>query len=413
MIRTSIYFLFIFNLLFSSCQENNESIFNKAATENGLIGGIVTIFSAENQNQYFPFGLANYSNKKTINDSTYFRVASISKMVTAIAFMQLVDKNLVQLDDDVNAILEYNVVNPNHVNIAITPRMLLSHSSSLVDDSNYFDFLEKTFSKDTILNISELISLNQKQIKPLPFSIKKPGEFFEYSNLNYGVLATIIEKVSGQRFDIFCEESIFKPLSIKASFNLNSIKDKSNVATLYRMKNKEWVPQMDYPTFFESNRDFYNYEIGTNGLLFSPQGGLRINAPDLTKILQLFYLEGIDEKEKIISADLINEMLKNQWTYNGKNGNNYDGLFNSWGLGIHRVNANSNYQNDQIFDDSNLMFGHPAEAYGLIGDAYVDTSQKKGFIFLTNGAENMFTQDDNSGFYKVEVVFFKLIKAYF
>ena len=154
MIKTNIYFLFIFNLLFSSCQKNNESIFNKAATENGLIGGIVTIFSAENQNQYFPFGLANFSNKKTINDSTYFRVASISKMVTAIAFMQLVDKNLVQLDDDVNAILEYNVVNPNHVNITITPRMLLSHTSTLVDNSNYFDFLEKTFSS----NIKPLLS---------------------------------------------------------------------------------------------------------------------------------------------------------------------------------------------------------------------------------------------------------------
>ena len=159
-------------------------------------------------------------------------------MVTAIAFMQLVDKNLIQLDNDINAILDYNVVNPNHINIAITPRMLLSHTSTFVDDSNYFDFLEKTFSKTHHSKYSELISLTQKEIKPLPFSTKKPGEFFEYSNLNYGVLATIIEKVVDRRFDIFCEESIFKPLSIKASFNLNSIKDKSNIATLYRMKIK-------------------------------------------------------------------------------------------------------------------------------------------------------------------------------
>ena len=75
---------------------------------------------------------------------------------------------------------------------------------------------------------------------------------------------------------------------------------------------------MDYPTFLESNRDFKNYEIGTNGLLFSPQGGLRINAPDLTKILQLFYLQGNDEEERIISTDLIIEMLKTNGPTMGK-----------------------------------------------------------------------------------------------
>ena len=118
------------------------------------------------------------------------------------------------------------------------------------------------------------------------------------------------------------------------------------------------------------------------------------------------------------------ETIKNIWSLRGEKNLNLYRLWSDYNpefvdaggfivTSFGKIYSMMKSQNDQIFDDSNLMFGHPAEAYGLIGDAYVDTSQKKGFIFLTNGAEKMFTQDDNSGFYKVEAAFFKLIKAYF
>ena len=75
------------------------------------------------------YGLSNENNNILATDQTRYLIASISKTITAVAAMQLVEQNLIGLDDDINQYLPFDVRNPNFPNDKITLRMLLSHRS--------------------------------------------------------------------------------------------------------------------------------------------------------------------------------------------------------------------------------------------------------------------------------------------
>ena len=80
------------------------------------------------------YGYANIEDSVEVSDSTLFILASVSKTITGVALMQLWEKGLFQLDDDVNNYLPFEVHNPNHPDSIITFRMLLTHTSSINDN---------------------------------------------------------------------------------------------------------------------------------------------------------------------------------------------------------------------------------------------------------------------------------------
>ena len=103
-------------------------------------------------------------------------------------------------------------------------------------------------------------------------------------------------------------------------------------------------------------------------------------------------------------------MFANEWTFNGNNGNNYFGLFRSWGLGIHRITSTTG--NDIVLPESSTMLGHAGEAYGLVSDAYFDTIRKVGFIFMNNGVGVGYQTNNYSIFYTIEQEVFAAIENY-
>ncbi|MDG1158915.1 MAG: T9SS type A sorting domain-containing protein [Flavobacteriales bacterium] len=100
-------------------------------------------------------------------------------------------------------------------------------------------------------------------------------------------------------------------------------------------------------------------------------------------------------------------MMNSEWLYDGSNGNNYFGLFQSWGLGVHRSNTATS---DQIFSNTELLFGHPGEAYGLVSDAYISPELNGGFVFFTNGCGAGYTVPANSAYYTAELDAFEAIE---
>jgi CubicO group peptidase (beta-lactamase class C family) len=224
---------------------------------------------------------------------------------------------------------------------------------------------------------------------------------FNYSNINYGVLGTLVEKVSNLRFDVFCQQEIFSVLGLDASFHVNDLSNINNVAVLYRKLSGVWTPQADnYQGVYPGSGNTTGYAPGTNGLRFSPQGGLRISAKDLAMLFRLFLNQGTINGQTILTPASVQSMMAQEWLFNGSNGNNYFGLFLSWGLGMHRITNTAN-------NDSSQMFGHPGEAYGLISDAYVDTLRKFGFVFITNGCGVGYQTASNTAFYTIEKTNFR------
>jgi CubicO group peptidase (beta-lactamase class C family) len=101
-------------------------------------------------------GLADFARNVPID--TKYRVASVSKSVTAIALMQLYEQGYFSLDDDVSTHVGFTLRNPNFPTTPITYRMLLSHTSSLNDGNTYDSFLNATYTQNPLPALSELLT---------------------------------------------------------------------------------------------------------------------------------------------------------------------------------------------------------------------------------------------------------------
>ncbi|MEO6168828.1 MAG: serine hydrolase domain-containing protein [Chitinophagales bacterium] len=345
------------------------------------------------------YGLADYDDNVPVTDNTLYRIASLSKSVTATALMILYDQGLFGLDDDINTYLGYSIRNWHYPNDPITFRTLLSHTSSIVDGSKYDNFLSATYAQNPPPSISTYFVSGGSYYTSNIFLNKKPGTYFTYSNSNFGLIGTLIEKISGVRFDVFCKQNIFDPLEITASFNIQDLPDISDVAVLYRYLGNNWVPQADnYNGVMPPPLNLSQYVIGNNGFIFGPQGGLRVSANGLAAFMLMHANDGTYNNTTILQSATAQLMHAVEWQYNGSNGNDYYGLFKAWGLGFHLTTNTAN--SDIVFPDKN-MAGHPGEAYGLISDMYFDTT-KNGVIFITNGSKFSYVIGPASSFYTVE-----------
>ena len=113
--------------------------------------------------------------------------------------------------------------------------MLASHTSTL----RY----RKTYILPQNLSFEEFFKPEGKYFEDRAHFADKDKNFFKYSNINYGILGTIIEKVTGERFDIYQKNHIFKDLDIKADYVVGNLgkKEFENLGALYLKKNSEGV----------------------------------------------------------------------------------------------------------------------------------------------------------------------------
>lgn len=168
---------------------------------------------------------AFYHNKGTKNDlnepideNTIFRIASCSKSFSAVGIMQLVEQGKLKLTDTITSILGFEVKNPHFPDVPITVEMILSHQSSIAEPPTQYDkFLSDSYyAKDgaSIPDLKELMLPGGKYYNASIYpSNRKPGEYFHYSNLGYVIAGTIIEKISGQRFDLYMKENVLNVIS--------------------------------------------------------------------------------------------------------------------------------------------------------------------------------------------------------
>jgi CubicO group peptidase (beta-lactamase class C family) len=396
----------IFLLYSSMLAQNMEKNLQKIVKENQLMGLTVYTFFGENKKIY-NIGFRNDTQKLPITNDTKFRIASISKAFTALGLMKLYDRKLFKLDDDISNYLGFKIENPNYPNIPITFRMLLSHTSSLQDGTGYDAFLESTYNQTPIPNINSILTPTGASYSIDMWLHNEPGTFFTYCNLNFGLIGTLIEKISNQRFDIYMKNEILRPLGITATYNLDDLPNIENLGTIYRSENNAWKPNKDdFKGLKSTITDLSNYILGNNAVFFAPQGGLRASASDIGKFLKFLKSDG--KTTKILSAKSIQLMKTNQWTFVENNGDNYNGFFKQYALGLHQTNLNTSdiIYNPEFFGQ---FIGHAGDAYGLISDAYFSEKEDFGFVIITNGCFIPFKKGKSSSFYKFEEEIFKLV----
>jgi len=351
------------------------------------------------------------------NADTLFRVASVSKMVTALGAMRLVEQGKLALDTDVSRYLGYPLRNPYYTDAAITLRMLLSHTSSLRDDGGY-NFPPQ-------VSLQSVLQASEKSAAPVsvwarPDASNKnyaPGRYFSYVNLNWGVIGAVMEAVSGKRFDVLMQELILQPLNISGSFHPDNLSpaELNNLATLYRKQKNDvwdlalpWQAQVDdYHRQAVPKRTYLaTYQPGWNASLFSPQGGLRISARGLGRLMQMLMNEGELDGIRVLQPASVRTLITPQWRYDAalQNGDDYHGMFQSWALGFQVfTDISAAHHGDRLTPPlatggrGFTGVGHLGFAYGLESGFVFDLQTRNGMIYLIGGTGA--DPDKNTGEY--------------
>ncbi len=328
-------------------------------------------------------GEADRATHRLVTADDPVRIASISKLVTTLGVMRLVDQGRLSLDRDVSHYLGFAVRNPAFPDRPITLRLLLSHQSSLIDG-------------DDLYLIPLGATLRQRLADPRVWdSAHAPGSgWFHYTNLNFPVVASVIERATGERFDVAMSRLVLKPLKLDACFNWGagcSADAFRRAVVLYRASGE--VARDDLhgappacPVLTEPGApcDLSAYRLGDNGALFSPQGGLRISMRDLARIGQLLANRG----RGLISARAFAEMTRPQWRFDGSNGLGEDGTANgffcAYGLALQTIGAPGPGCHDDLFGDARQRIGHSGDAYGLKAGLWLDPRTGKGVAFFTS-----------------------------
>jgi len=175
-------------------------------------------------------GYANYETKEDITQDTPIHLASVSKVLTAAAIMELVHAGKFKLDQKVNTILKTFPYEE------ITVRMLLNHRSGLTNYAYYFDDREK-WNHGKLLTNQDILDLFVKYDAGLDFKTDKK---FAYCNTNYAMLALIIEKVTGMKYATAMNKIIFEPLGMKHSFVIDFEKQIKQVSQSYKGNYKKY-----------------------------------------------------------------------------------------------------------------------------------------------------------------------------
>ena len=362
--------------------KNLETEIQETVDKLNVVGLSISVIENNKISYSQGFGYADIDKNIKTDTNTIYRIASISKSITASAIMKLYEEGKFKLDDDINDYLNgFEVRNPNFPDEKITFRMLLTHTSSIIDGDTY----------STIYDIQD-------------FGDYKPGDQFEYSNYGYNLLATLIEQISNQDFEDFVQENIFKPLNMKASFNPNKFEDVDNIAVLYGIdEDGNYYERLNDKKRIEDNivisstvRDKDGKIPLGNAFKYSPMGGLRTSPNELAKFMIMLSNKGLYNGTRVLKKDTVELMEQIHWY-----GDALNGLYKCKGLGLHIT--------DDLIEGSRLI-GHTGEAYGLLSNMFYDENRKFGYIMMLNGNNYKFGDD---GFTKVEKEIAKIIEKNF
>jgi len=171
------------------------------------------------------FGLAEVSGRP-VTPQTPFILASVSKPMTSLAVMQLVEQGKLELDAPIQRYLPWFRVADADASGRITVRYLLNHTSGLPESADVALLTSTDMSADAL----------ERQVRDLEsVELNRPvGASFEYVNANYATLGLIVQTVSGQSYEAYVQQHVFAPLDMRNSYTSQAGAQPHGLATGYR-----------------------------------------------------------------------------------------------------------------------------------------------------------------------------------
>jgi CubicO group peptidase (beta-lactamase class C family) len=330
----------------------------------------------------FSQGQADPGADRRVTPDDPVRVASISKLVVAIGVMKLVEQGKLNLDSDVSPSLGFDLRNPAFPDRAITLRQLLSHTSSIRDhDDQYAIPLGG--------NVQDVMA------QPTSWDSRHgPGEgYFTYSNLNFPIIASIMERVTGERFDLWMRREIIEPMKLDACYNWPTCSAQAVARAVVLTQGGKPVrddlggKRPDCPVYVKERDscDLDRWHLGENGALFAPQGGLRISMRDLARVGRMLLNGGTLEGIRILSSQSVVTLLAPEWRFDGSNGATDHGFYCTYGLATQLMPTAQRGCKDDPAGDGVLRIGHAGDAYGLRSGLWIDGARGAGVAYFVTG----------------------------
>ena len=291
---------------------------------------------------------STYSPRHIATEDTLFRVASITKMATALVTLMCVDEGLFTLDSAIRTLLPDTP--HSHILKGMTVRHLLSHTSGLQDLPAMDKALRDGETYDAVLSTEGIVT-------------GKPGEKMEYCNFGFGMLGCLLENVTGMCISELFRVKLFEPLGMRATLDASTL-DERTIMPISRV-----LP-------YKKGNDVTITKLGRIPLtqpdplhhFGHTAGAMYTDAPSLAKLLDLIGQGGVYGDKRFISTELMGEMTRVQASTPTR----------TYGLGLVLLNRPA------ISDE--LLLGHQGFAYGCVDGAFIEAGTGRKVIFLNGGA---------------------------
>ena len=342
-------------------------------------------------------GFADRARGRALTIEDPARIASISKLVVAIGVMRLVEQGRLDLDRDVSVYLGWRLRNPAFPDQPITLRLLLSHRSSLKDDIEYWAIPLGATLERTLAN-------------PIAFDpAHAPGSYFRYANLGFPVIASVLEKATGERFDRLMARLVLRPLGLSACFNWSQCGEGAIERAVVLTRPDGTVIRDDLGgrppaclVLAPHGCDLATYRIGDNGALFSPQGGLRASVHDLTIVGRMLMAGGRHNGRRFLRQASVTMLATPLWTYDGANGANEDGFYCAYGMAVQRLPIAQAGCHDDLFGGGRAVWGHAGDAYGVRSGLWIDPVRHTGIAFISTANGDNPPRGAHSAYRRIE-----------
>lgn len=334
-----------------------------------------------------------------------FRIASLSKMFTVFTLLQLAEAGRLSLEEDASTYLGFPLRHPLYPEIPITVRMLAAHTSGLRDGRVYS--IPPQVSVQAFFTPGSEYWEGGRHFAPAG---QVPGQYFTYCNLNYGLLGTIIEKVTHTRFDQYQKDHILKELATQADYLPGNLSKAAfaQLGTVYQKRAADgtwqekgpWRGTIDdyqgvqpaaetialqnpYAQDVKQSYSLAGYQPGTNATPFSPQGGLRLSLEELGHTLAMLLHDGRYQEQQVLSPAAINALFTPVWQYDGHNGDSCNDTLLTYGLGTFFVSGSGPARCSRSREMD--LWGHTGQAFGLLSGLFLNRERKSGFAYILNG----------------------------
>ena len=339
----------------SQISERLQSFVNR-----GTIPGAVTLVAQRGKVVHLSaVGYQDHESREVMRPDTIFDVRSVTKPVTAIGIMILMEEGKLTLNDPIEQYLPEFKASRKLDQTPITIHHLLTYTAGM-PSNRPAEIEDITVKRDKTL--SEVVSILAKQTPEY-----EPGTQFRYYSGGFAILGRIIEVVSGQSFEQFVKDRVFVPLGMKDSFFFIPTEKSRRVGSVYRLKDGKLTKWEELEKYSKSAR----YP--------GPEFGMYSTASDLAALCQMMLNGGTYKGKRVLSKMSVAVMTENH-TLNIRDSVSQRPAHHGLGWGLHDPR-------DDFPLTSRGSFGHNG-AFGAI--IWIDPSAQLIRIFLTHrfGAGN-------------------------